>query len=64
MVNEHVNWKNHINIIKNKLSKNLGLLYKAKKIKYKNNEKPLLFTHFYLCKLWKYCMAQYFHEQN
>ena len=30
MVDEHLNWKDHINIIENKLSKNLGLLHKAK----------------------------------
>ena len=30
MVDEHLNWKDHINVIENKLSKNLGLLHKAK----------------------------------
>ena len=30
MVDEHLNWKDHINIIENKLSKNLGLLHKSK----------------------------------
>ena len=28
MMNEHLNWKDHINIIKNKLSKNLGIYTK------------------------------------
>ena len=30
MVDEHLNWKDHINVIENKVSKNLGLLHKAK----------------------------------
>ena len=30
MVDENLYWKNHINIIENQLSKNLGLLHKAK----------------------------------
>ena len=29
MVDEHLNWKDHINIIESNLSKNLGLLRKA-----------------------------------
>ena len=30
MVDEHLNWKDHVNIIENKLFKNLGLLHKDK----------------------------------
>ena len=30
MVDEHLNWKDHIKIYENKLSKKLGLLHKAK----------------------------------
>ena len=30
MVDEHLNWKDHISIIENKLSKNLCILRKAK----------------------------------
>ena len=30
LVDEHLNWTDHINILENKLSKNLGLLYKSK----------------------------------
>ena len=44
MVDEHLNWKDHINIIENKLSKNLGLLHKAI-FKCKSNEKPLFFIN-------------------
>ena len=31
MVDEHLSWNDHISILENKLSKSLGLLYKAKK---------------------------------
>ena len=30
LVNEHLSWIDHINTLESKLSKNLGLLYKAK----------------------------------
>ena len=30
LVDEHLSWPDHINILENKLSKNLGLLYKSK----------------------------------
>ena len=44
MLDEHLNCKDHINIIENKLSKNLGLLHKAI-FKCKSNEKPLFFIN-------------------
>ena len=50
MVDEHLNWKDHINLIENNLSKNLGLLHKAKQFL---NEKAInilycSFIHSYL----------------
>ena len=46
MVDEHLNWKGHINIIENKLSKNLGLFTQSKTIfKYKSNDVFLFFIH-------------------
>ena len=30
ILDENINWKDHINMIENKISKNIGLLYKAK----------------------------------
>ena len=45
MMNEHLNWKDHINIIKNKLSKNLGIYTKQKLFKYKGYEGSLFFIH-------------------
>ena len=50
MVDEHLNWKDHINIIENKLSKNLGLLHKAKQFLNAKAMKSLYFSfiHSYL----------------
>ena len=50
MVDEHLNWKDHINIIENKLPKNLGLLDKAKQFLNAQAMKSLYFSfiHSYL----------------
>ena len=50
MVDEHLNWKDHINVIENKLSKNLGLLHKAKQFLNAKAIKSLYlsFIHSYL----------------
>ena len=50
MVDEHLNWKDHINVIENKLSKNLGLLHKAKQFLSSKAMKSVyfLFLHSYL----------------
>ena len=50
MVDEHLNWKDHINVIENKLSKNLGLLHKAKQFLNAKAMKSLYFSfiHSYL----------------
>ena len=50
MVDEHLNWKDHINIIENKLPKNLGLLHKAKQFLNAQAMKSLYFSfiHSYL----------------
>ena len=44
MVDEHLNWKDHINVIENKLSKNLGLLHKAKQFLNAKAMKSLYFS--------------------
>ena len=44
MVDEHLNWKDHINVIENKLSKNLGILHKAKQF---SNAKAMRSLYFY-----------------
>ena len=50
MVDEHLNWKDHINVIENKLSKKLGLLQKAKQFLNAKTIKSLYFSfiHSYL----------------
>ena len=50
MVEEHVNWKDHTNIIEKDLSKNLGLLHKAKQFLNAKAMKSLYFSfiHSYL----------------
>ena len=48
MVDEHLNWKDHINIIENKLSKNLGLLYKAKQFLNAKAMKSLSFFYSFI----------------
>ena len=50
MVDEHLNWKDYINIIENKLSKTLGFLQKAKQFLNAKAMKSLYFSfiHRYL----------------
>ena len=50
MVDEHLNWKDHINLVENKLSKNLGLSHKAKQFLNAKAMKSLYFSfiHSYL----------------
>ena len=50
MVDEHLKWKDHINVIENKLSKNLGLSHKAKQFLNAKAMKSLYFSfiHSYL----------------
>ena len=46
MVDEHLNWKDQINVTENKLSKNLGLLHKAKQFLNTKTMKSLIFHSF------------------
>ena len=50
ILNEHLSWENHINIIENKISKNSGLVYKAQHLLSKANLLSLYysFIHCYL----------------
>ena len=32
LTDEHLTWKEHITVIENKVSKNLGLLYRARRV--------------------------------
>ena len=49
-MDKHLNWKDLINVIENKLSKNVGLLHKAKQFLNAQVIKSLYFsfTHSYL----------------
>ena len=51
MTEGHLNWKDHINLMKNNLSRNLALLYQPKLFL---NEKAM---QRYLPKLWKCCIV-------
>ena len=47
LVDEHLSWIDHINTLENKLSKNLGLLYKAKPLLNAKAMKSLYFSFFH-----------------
>ena len=47
MVDENLTWNDHINILENKLSKNIGLLYRAKPYLDKNTMTTLYFSFFH-----------------
>ena len=47
MVNENFTWNDHIHILENKLSKNIGLLYKAKPYVDRNTMTTLYFSFFH-----------------
>ena len=46
-MDEHLSWIDHINTLENKLSKNLGLLYKAKPFLNATAMKSLYFSFFH-----------------
>ena len=47
LVDEHLSWTDHINILENKLSKNLGLLYKSKHFLNASGMKSLYYSFFH-----------------
>ena len=47
MVDENLTWNDHIHILENKLSKNIGLLYRAKPYLDKNTMTTLYFSFFH-----------------
>ena len=48
LVNEHLSWIDHVNTLENKLSKSLGLLYKAKPFLNAKAMKTLFFSFFHI----------------
>ena len=47
LFDEHLSWKDHITAIENKISKNLGLLYRAKRVLDSDALKKLYFSFFH-----------------
>ena len=47
LVDEHLSWTDHINILENKLSKNLGLLYKSKHFLNASGMKSLYYSFYH-----------------
>ena len=47
LFDEHLSWKDHITVIENKISKNLGVLYRAKRVLDSNALKRLYFSFFH-----------------
>ena len=47
LTDEHLTWKEHITVIENKISKNLGLFYRAKRVLDNNALKKLYFSFFH-----------------
>ena len=60
LLDENMTWKNHVSCVENKISKNLGILYKARGLLNKKCMKQLYFSFVSLLfKLWKYCLGKY-----
>ena len=49
LIDENMNWKNHIDYITNKVSKNIGILYQARDYISKSNLKQLYFAFVQSC---------------
>ena len=47
LLDEHLSWKKHISVAENKVSKNIGILHKAKNIFSKGGLKTLYFSFVY-----------------
>ena len=52
LLDENMTWQNHINCIEKKVSKNLGILYKARHLLNTKCTKQLYFSFIYMNKLW------------
>ena len=44
LLDDHLTWTNHINLIENKISKNIGILYKAKNLLNQSSLKHIYFS--------------------
>ena len=58
MLDENVNWQEHIRTVENKIAKNIGLLYRAKYLLNESSLKCIYFClYLFISKLCKYCMS-------
>ena len=57
MLDENVFWKHHIKTVENKLSKNIGLLYRARQFIDGTSLKNIFFIYSFFFKLRKYCIG-------
>ena len=49
LIDEHLTWKEHITVIENKVSKNLGLLHRARRVLDSTALKNLYFSFIHSC---------------
>ena len=48
LLDENLSWKTHINTVENKISKNLGILYKARLVLNQKSNKAIIFLFYSL----------------
>ena len=63
LLDENLNWKEHIKYTENKIAKNLGLLYKARLFSERNALLALLLIYANLHKLCQYSLEQYLQDK-
>ena len=63
LLDENLNWKEHIKYTENKIAKNLGLLYKARLFLERNALLALLLIYANLHKLCQYSLEQYLQDK-
>ena len=61
LLDENLNWKEHIKCTENKIAKNLGLLYKARPFLERNALLALYYS--YIHKLCQYSLGQYLQDK-
>ena len=61
MIDECITWKDHIRTAENKITKNIGILYRAKKLLNTSSLKSIYFS--YILKLRKHYMGNYSKNQ-
>ena len=57
MLDENVNWQEHIPTVENQIAKNVGSTVQSIKTKWIVSEVYLFCLYSFICKLWEYCMG-------